>query len=76
MKFILQVNHKAENEAGLNSFLVFIKDNLAANVVRFSAESETLLCGAEFSFDEYNAVVSAVQAFRAAFTIGYIVKGN
>ena len=76
MKFILRVKHKAEYEGGLNAFLIFIKDNLSAGVIRFSAESESLLCSAEFEFDNYNNLVAAVQAFRAEFTIEYIVKGD
>lgn len=74
MKFILQINHKAEDEAGLNAFLVFLKDNLAAFIEHASAESETLLCSTELEFTEYSEAVTAVQSIRSAFTIGYILK--
>lgn len=71
MEFQLNIQHTAANEAGLLTFLTFIKDTYAAEVHNASAASETLQCQCTLVLASLPASVAAVTAFKAQFTITY-----
>ena len=74
--FQLTVKHTAVNEAGMNTFLVFVKDNYPTVVQSAQANSENLYCQTDLVFTAYNDAVNAVQAFKAQFSIQYILQVN
>ena len=76
VQYQLNVWRTAENEAGLNSFLVYIKDNMGDSVSGASANSLTLKCDATFTFETYNELVTAVTQFKAQFAIDYSLQVN
>ena len=76
MEYQLTIYHEAENEAGLNAFLVYIKDNMADSVAGASANSITLKCEATFMFVTYPELVTAVTQFKEHFTIDYSLQVN
>ena len=76
MDYQLNVYHLAENEVGLNTFLVYIKDNMAASVTGASANSLTLKCDATFTFATYSELVTSVTQFKGQFTIDYSLQEN
>ena len=76
MEFQLNIYHTAENEAGLNIFLVYIKDNMGDSVAGANANSITLKCQATFTFATYNELVSAVVAVKEQFAIDYSLQVN
>jgi len=76
MEFQLNVSHTAENEAGLNTFLVFIKDSYPTVITGATADSEFLKCGATLVFEAYTDAVTAVGAIKSAFTIHYKLQVN
>ena len=76
VEYQLNVYHLAENEAGLNTFLVYIKDNMGTCVTGAEANSLTLKCQATFTFATYNELVSAVTEFKTQFTIDYSLQVN
>ena len=69
--FKLSVTHNAENEAGLATFLLYIKDTFATCVLGATADSENKHCHATLEFINFEDVISAVQALKAQFTITY-----
>ena len=76
MEYQLTIYHEAENEAGLNTFLVYIKDNLADSVRNAMANSITLKCQAEFVFPTYTELVSTVVQIKEQFVIDYSLQVN
>ena len=76
MDFQLNIYHEAENEGGLNTFLVYIKDNMGESVTGAAANSKTLKCDATFTFATYNELVDAVVQFKGQFAIDYSLQVN
>ena len=76
VQYQLNVYHLAANEAGLNAFLVYIKDNMGDSVAGAQANSITLKCEATFTFATYTELVSAVIMFKQNFTIDYSLQVN
>jgi len=76
MEFQLSVYHQAENEAGLNTFLVYMKDNMGDSIKGASANSITLKCEATFTFVTYTELVTAVIQFKQQFAIDYSLQVN
>lgn len=76
MEFQLNIHYIAANEGGLNTFLVFVKDNYAAEVAGVSANSKGLKCQATLVFLDYSNMVAAVIAFKGQFAIEYNMQGN
>jgi len=76
VEYQLNVYHLAENEAGLNTFLVYIKDHMVGSVTGADANSLTLKCQATFTFETYAELVAAVQAFKTEFAIDYSLQVN
>ena len=76
MDFQLNIYHIAEDEGGLNTFLVYIKDNMGNSVTGAQANSITLKCEATFTFATYNELVSAVQQMKGQFAIDYSLQVN
>ena len=76
VEFQLNIYHEAANEAGLNTFLVYVKDNLGDSVTGASANSITLKCEATFTFATYNELVSTVVQIKEQFAIDYSLQVN
>ena len=76
VQYQLNVYHLAANEAGLNTFLVYIKDTMAESVSGASANSITLKCEATFTFVTYTELVTAVIQFKQQFAIDYSLQVN
>ena len=76
VEFQLNIWRITENEAGLNTFLVYIKDNMGESVTGASANSLTLKCDATFTFATYNELVSAVTQLKGEFDINYSLQVN
>ena len=76
LEFQLNIYHQAENEAGLNTFLVYIKDNMGDSVTGAQANSITLKCDATFTFATYNELVSAIIQLKGQFDINYSLQVN
>jgi len=67
----LSVTHNAENEAGLATFLLYIKDTFTVHVLGATADSENKHCHTTLQFENFNDVLAAVQALKTQFTITY-----
>ena len=74
--FQLNVYHEAANEAGLNAFLVYMKDNYPTVIQGAAAHSKNLKCSALFVFTVYTEMVAAVQDIKANFDIEYNLQVN
>jgi len=72
----LNVYHTAANEAGLNAFLIFIKDNYVSVIRGAGANSKDLECSAMFMFDNYTDMVNTVVALKGQFEIEYNLQVN
>ena len=76
MEFQITARFNAENEAGMAAFLMFIKDNYAAEVHDASADSVKFICHATLVLTSLENSIAAIGAFKQAFDITYKLAIN
>jgi len=76
MEFQLNVKHIAANEAGLDTFMTYIKDNYSTVVTGAMASSVGLKCQITIVFPTYAEVLTTIQTLKGQFTIEYTFQFN
>lgn len=74
MEFQVTIQHTAANEAGLLTFLTFVKDTYPAYIHSAFATkdgADDMKCGCTLVLGTLAACVTAIQAFKAQFSISY-----